>query len=354
MNAVTSSGSTQVLQGAQGGSTESLHDLRALQGWLTRQPQCNTTRVLSAYVDLAVRDVAEAPERGIDAFRAPWSRIQGLFKTPRDPIGPTGLSQFVKMDVIRRWLGAREEDYLQDCLSSEARPLIFVEHPGKPLTYGFARLAAEDGAKAAFVTEGAIMRWRRETVPATDISPLYRIIYRDGRYVLKGWRHWLLTGITVFQGLSFCILVILACFNVISLPSRGEDAISGAIIYSLLAAIIYYMVMKPALRESDLRTSPARPGTTIRGGEAWIDRTNVNLGRAKTDPHYRHGEPAYRQIVRWKAECPICGSPVELKTDSPVAKGLVGGCVESPDEHSFTFDRVTLEGRPLRSKPAIN
>jgi len=353
MNAVTSSGSTQVLQGAQGGSTESLHDLRTLQGWLTRQPQCNTTRVLSAYVDLAVRDVAEAPERGIDAFRAPWSRIQGLFKTPRDPIGPTGLSQFVKMDVIRRWFGAREADYLQDCLSNEAKPLIFVEHSGKPLTYGFSHIGA-DGAKAPFVTEGAIMRWRRETVPVSDISPIYRIIYRDGQYVLKGWRHWLLTSITVFQAVSFSALVILVCFNIISLPSKGEHAISAIMIYSLLAAIMYQMVMKPAIRESDLRTSPARPGTTIRGGEAWIDRTNANLGRAKNDPNYRHGEPAYRQIVRWKAECPICGAPVELKTDSPVAKGLVGGCVESPDEHSFTFDRVTLEGRPLRSRPAIN
>jgi len=61
-----------------------------------------------------------------------------------------------------------------------------------------------------------------------------------------------------------------------------------------------------------------------------------------------------RSIVlrHYVADCPICQT-----TSITLAKGgpefprrIVGRCDNSPREHVFSFDRVTLEGGPLRQR----
>lgn len=61
------------------------------------------------------------------------------------------------------------------------------------------------------------------------------------------------------------------------------------------------------------------------------------------------GEERFVRIRRYTADCPICGdAKVVLANGSYDLKGrIVGRCRESPKEHVFSFDRVTLEGAPL-------
>lgn len=358
MQTAHASGSTQVHGGDEVDasipeveSTQDLLDLRVLQAWIREQRGCNTTGVVDAFATLAITFLERPSNLNLTEFAEPWSRIQGLYRTPRDPIGPTAMSQHVKTKVMTDWFKAREADYSSFCDRNGAKMLQFVELPGKPLTYGFRHLK-DIVSETPYVTKDAVLRWRREPVPESHMTPLGKRLFPDNRYTMIGWRWNLLIGTTIIQFIAITILMVsgVACLA-LSMKS-GPAVFLNAITFFGLAALIVIMSMKPAIREGDMRTHPARMGLVYKGGDAWVDRTNVNLGKSKIDAGYRPEAAPYRELVRWKADCPICGSPLELKTDSPVMKGLVGCCVESPDEHSFSFDRVTLEGRPLRARPA--
>ncbi|MBW8456983.1 MAG: hypothetical protein K0M58_00855 [Thiobacillus sp.] len=55
-------------------------------------------------------------------------------------------------------------------------------------------------------------------------------------------------------------------------------------------------------------------------------------------------------LVRYAATCPICGAKVQVESGGREFHGrLVGRCQESPDEHVFSFDRVTRSGKYLRA-----
>ncbi len=63
---------------------------------------------------------------------------------------------------------------------------------------------------------------------------------------------------------------------------------------------------------------------------------------------YRHEKYRWTRLVRFSADCPICGSNIELRGGKPDQKyPLVGRCVESPHAHIYSFDRMTLRGTYL-------
>ena len=67
---------------------------------------------------------------------------------------------------------------------------------------------------------------------------------------------------------------------------------------------------------------------------------------------YREGDIRVIRIVRYSADCSICGADVYLDDGSPdFPRRMVGRCAESPREYVFSFDRVTRKGAVLRSPP---
>lgn len=63
---------------------------------------------------------------------------------------------------------------------------------------------------------------------------------------------------------------------------------------------------------------------------------------------FRHEKHRWTRLVRFSADCPLCGSNIELKTGTPDHKyPLVGRCIESPHAHVYSFDRMTLRGAYL-------
>lgn len=57
-------------------------------------------------------------------------------------------------------------------------------------------------------------------------------------------------------------------------------------------------------------------------------------------------------IRRYVADCPICDAEIVMLARGGVEfpGRIVGRCRNSPREHVFSFDRVTLEGAPLRQR----
>lgn len=63
---------------------------------------------------------------------------------------------------------------------------------------------------------------------------------------------------------------------------------------------------------------------------------------------FRHDRNRWTRLVRFTADCPICGGNISLKKGAPDQKQpLVGRCGESPHAHVYSFDRTTLKGSYL-------
>ncbi|GAB2886307.1 hypothetical protein GCM10027046_13300 [Uliginosibacterium flavum] len=59
--------------------------------------------------------------------------------------------------------------------------------------------------------------------------------------------------------------------------------------------------------------------------------------------------PKIARMIKYAAQCPICGAQVLLDRGEPdFPRRIVGRCQESPREHVFSFDRTLMTGRWLR------
>lgn len=57
----------------------------------------------------------------------------------------------------------------------------------------------------------------------------------------------------------------------------------------------------------------------------------------------------YIRLVRYGGVCPVCAGQIELRYGTgSEARRLFGSCSEAPQEHLFSFDRVTRLGRRVR------
>lgn len=60
--------------------------------------------------------------------------------------------------------------------------------------------------------------------------------------------------------------------------------------------------------------------------------------------------PRILRLVKYLAECPICGAEVLIDKGEPdFPRRLIGRCQENPREHIFSFDRITKTGNKLRN-----
>lgn len=60
---------------------------------------------------------------------------------------------------------------------------------------------------------------------------------------------------------------------------------------------------------------------------------------------HRQDDAQWTRLVRFSAECPLCGGIVELRPGKPEHRfPLVGRCGNSPYAHVYSFDRMLLKG----------
>lgn len=81
---------------------------------------------------------------------------------------------------------------------------------------------------------------------------------------------------------------------------------------------------------------------------AWTEfGATVEISRSKETLR-----PSSIHVRRYTAQCPICGAMIKLNSGDPeFPRRIVGRCEESPREHVFSFDRMTLVGEALRRPP---
>lgn len=215
---------------------------------------------------------------------------------------------------------------------------------GSPAYYFVEAAALPDDVRRGIVS-------RRELpVGAIQYSAdLYPRLSGIGALILKGGLSWTrakrwtwvsLWLVLLFAALGIAIVSWRALsFDIAPLSARGTLTIAG--IFLIPAGILWQI--ERAFRIFDDRVVLAPEymiGLRERGVTLQIDRS----------PNGRI--PDAIRPVRYTSTCPVCGAMVRIDRGEPdFPRRLVGRCDESPREHVFGFDRVTLTGATLRRPP---
>ena len=330
-----------------GRSTTIPPDLLGYREWLRQVDHASTTwKVLDAFIQEIAADYENGLVAGSEEHLIPWSRISDRFMARRDDEPPSAMTKILKPHTMENWFNSRNEGYSDFCQQRGFEPLKFHTCNSGSLTrYGFIQNEKTERTPPRLL--GSVMTWERRRVPEEDMRWFARWIMPGGERIIRGPARWILSGYII----SLLLLQLSLLMLTVLYATISETTILSTIntvLWTGISISFAWLVLKPKMRQTDLRTMPAWNWLLLKkGSPAWIDRIRV--------PVKGRPERAYEsnwQLVRWLADCPICGAELELRQNSHVRPGeLTGCCMESCDEHSFTFDRVTLEGKPLRSSP---
>lgn len=216
----------------------------------------------------------------------------------------------------------------------------------KPYRYSIGvveqgRKAGEGPEAIPFQLAGSILRYRMSDVPPR-LSWIGGITHPGVGDKREQYRKWLfLTPFFVMCGL-FAACGPLLSFAIWIAFRTGSVPIAGILGFGSVAALIWWSVLRRWDRLFEDRI------LLLGMADVAGDKRGVVLDREEVD--------GVRSIVlrHYIADCPICRAPtITLSRGEPdFRRRIVGRCDNSPREHVFSFDRVTLEGAPLRRCPA--
>lgn len=201
-------------------------------------------------------------------------------------------------------------------------------------------LASEDASAKAFETESepsATVVYRRSGNGAIRPSLAARLFLRDGEM-----RNLSIRGISFLSSilLGSAFWVALLGIMLLSLSQREGPASMGSLITLALTVLGFLFVWRevyaPWFRVID---------DCVVKAPHWVSAFKEVSCELEM---FRHESYRWTRLVRFSADCPICGSNIELQSGQPDQQlPLVGRCVESPHAHVYSFDRMTLRGAYL-------
>lgn len=176
--------------------------------------------------------------------------------------------------------------------------------------------------------------YRRSEKGAVKPSSLVRWLMKDGEF-----RNMSPSGITMLLGISIGTICWALCLAMIllGLGVSSKPLTAGSLILLILAFAGFWFGWK-SLYEPWFRLVDER----IVKAPNWLPA----LFEAPCELEmYGQRKARWTRLVRYNADCPMCGGEIELVPGRPDQRlPLVGRCIESPHAHVFTFDRTTLRG----------
>ena len=166
-------------------------------------------------------------------------------------------------------------------------------------------------------------------------------IKEDG-FSTWSWRGLLLL-LVLLGALAAASIVVAAVALVLWTGARWEP--KHAVLVGVAAASIwtFWTAVRPLARLPTQRMDLA---------PAWLlgfDQFHGQVVLRRGGPG-RLNQRGWFSLVRHWSTCPLCSGEVDLARGDPEFPGrLVGRCADSPAEHVFSFDPISLAGRSLRS-----
>jgi hypothetical protein len=160
------------------------------------------------------------------------------------------------------------------------------------------------------------------------------------------WYNYELSNFRLYLDAAFLLLAyLMAIIPIIFIPLIIES-------YDLIKLTFkYYLLISPALYFTKIKWDCLME-RIIKLSENELECIATEKIRKST------GNPIRKiQLVSYWATCPICKEKLKPNVRIELKKGgkefpkrLIGCCSESPTEHIYSFDRITLMGKPLRDK----
>lgn len=167
-----------------------------------------------------------------------------------------------------------------------------------------------------------------------QLSWFGKMVMGSGAFKTKSWRGglWALGLASSVIALLFCGFLIFQMQKV-SRPLQTDD-LAILILLSFFMWVIWRHQIRPILWLVEDRVGFASE-TLIKLSE---DPAHLDLAK--------DGDHRYFRLVRYTAVCPICAGAIELRYgQGSQYRRIFGCCTEVPQEHVFTFDRVTKTGQ---------
>jgi len=213
---------------------------------------------------------------------------------------------------------------------------------GNPSMYYFENRAIpikQDFETIESKTEVGLIRY----IPELTLSPAWWLKkLLGGGYALHGWRRWMLIGFGALNIVIVMCVLFLTCLVLVYSNNLSFQVALSIVLFAAMIIFFSYSFLSPFYRLFEWRMIKA-PEILISFGE---DNVLIELVSA----NQTSGALAkVIRLVRYAGTCPICAGKVEVvEGKKEFLNRFVGRCMESPAEHVFSFDRVTLNGKLLR------
>lgn len=184
------------------------------------------------------------------------------------------------------------------------------------------------------VTNDPIAHYSRTNKGEVKPGLLLRWLLKDGELRNRSRRGIFLLG-TIFLGTV--IWTMLLAIVLLGIASDAKPLNAGQLITGLASCAGFLFVWRqsyePWYRLINDRVVKAPTWVTA----FFSDACELEM--------YRHNKQKWIRLVRFTADCPLCGGQIELMAGRPEHRlPLVGRCVESPHAHVFCFDRTRMVG----------
>ncbi|QNN68774.1 hypothetical protein [Thermomonas carbonis] len=261
----------------------------------------------------------------------------------------TPASRWLPSAEVRRWWDARQASLEQACRHAELSviPQLTLQTGGGR---GNTTLYRLDFLPLPAIDDTSDDRLYPESRTATSGLVEYQVepakaawwlrpILGKQPFRMRSWRGYLLVGATILEALALLLLWFVAFVTM-----RGSRPLSaGDLSYLLTAAALSYLwvqAMRPLIR------LPADRVTIANDILLAYDQFHGQFKLVRDAKSKLAG--GWFQLVRHHASCSICSGDVEIADGGEAFPGrLIGRCSDSPLEHAFSFDPVTLRGRSL-------
>lgn len=314
-------------------------DLRVLNQWLSQAGDSSNTSQLHESIISEILKTNDPTTSTMVTSKdvLPLLRGRGTKQIP------DSVNQHVAKAVRDEWWAARKSKYYAYAKAHDARPLKLAEKGTKPISFSYEI----DVSKPDSVLVGTVIHYQRDFIDPSEMTWIGRLLYPNGVVYLKGWRKMLWFTKKIVYSLFFILSWYAATVAWVFRPSQNAWALVNTLILMGMTYFIYKFIIIPEINFLTKRMKEVFPFFLK---FSTLDKPEAIWELARED---KRGKTSSIEMVRWHGECPICKSIVELANDEPEYKGyFIGRCRESV-EHIFSFDRVTGEGRALRSAPKI-
>lgn len=257
-------------------------------------------------------------------------------------------SRWLPSTSVRRWWDQRRGQLEQACRQAQLPliPELTTQSGGgrgntTQYRLDFIPLPAiddlsDEGEASSAPSSAGLIRYQSEPAkPAWWLRP----IVGTAPFRMRSWRGHLLIGMALVEAFA-----LLALWGLVLLIMRGPRPIQvgdlGLLLVLLVGTWTWWHFMQPLIRLPIDRVTIAN--------DLFLAWSQLNGQFQLTRDAKSKVAGGWFQFVRHWGICPICAGEVEIAAGGQAFPArLVGRCSDSPLEHVFSFDPVSLSGQPL-------